>query len=38
LLRKLKHKRLGDYFRRQEDRYFVKLEAWEPNWDFYAPF
>lgn len=38
LLRKLKHRRLGDYFRRCEDRYFVKAEVWEPRWDFYARF
>ena len=38
LLRKIKHRRLGDYFRRTEDRYFQKLEEWEPSWDFYAPF
>lgn len=38
LLRKLKHGRLGDYWRRREDRYFVKLEEWEPGWDFYARF
>lgn len=38
LLRKIKHRRVGDYFRRQEDRYFVKTETWEPGWDFYAPF
>lgn len=38
LLRKIKHRRLGDYFRRTEDRYFQKIEEWEPNWDFYAPF
>ena len=23
---------------RGEDRYFRKLEHWEPRWDFYAPF
>lgn len=23
---------------RQEDRYFVKMADWEPNWDFFAPF
>lgn len=37
-LRKLKHGRLGDYWRRREDRYFVKLEEWEPSWDFFARF
>ena len=37
-LRRLKNRRLGDYFRRCEDRYFEKTEAWEPSWDFYAPF
>lgn len=37
-LRRLKHGRLGDYWRRQEDRYFLKTEAWEPRWDFYAKF
>lgn len=37
-LMKLKRGRLGDYFRRQEDRYFVKTEAWEPGWDFFAQF
>ncbi len=36
--RKLYHRRLGDYWRRQEDRYFLKLEAWEPSWDFFARF
>ncbi len=38
LLRKIKHRRLADYFRRHEDRYFVKAEAWEPRWDFFAEF
>lgn len=38
LLRRIKHGRVGDYFRRQEDRYFLKTEEWEPRWDFYAPF
>ncbi len=38
LLRKLKHRRLGDYWRRREDRYFRKIEEWEPRWDFFAPF
>ena len=37
-LRKLKHRQLADYFRRQEDRYFQKTEAWEPNWNFFADF
>lgn len=26
------------YFRRAEDRYFRKIENWEPQWDFFAPF
>jgi predicted O-methyltransferase YrrM len=38
----LRHGRLGEYqvWRdlREEDRYLEKLEAWEPRWDFYAPF
>ena len=38
LLRKIKHRRLSDYWRRCEDRYFEKLEEWEPRWDFFAPF
>jgi predicted O-methyltransferase YrrM len=38
LLHKIRHGKVGDYFRRQEDRYFVKTEAWEPRWDFYAKF
>ena len=38
LLRKIKHHRLADYWRRQEDRYFVKTEEWEPRWDFFAKF
>jgi predicted O-methyltransferase YrrM len=28
----------GLAFRRVDDRYFRKLEAWEPDWDFYASF
>lgn len=27
-----------DQRRRTEDRYFRKIEDWEPSWDFYAPF
>jgi predicted O-methyltransferase YrrM len=38
LLRRIKYRRVADYWRRQEDRYFVKTEAWEPRWDFYAKF
>lgn len=38
VLRKLRHGRLGDYWRQQQDRYFRKTEAWEPRWDFFAPF
>jgi predicted O-methyltransferase YrrM len=38
LLRKLKHRQLADYFRRHEDRYFLKTEAWEPGWNFFAEF
>ncbi len=38
ILRHLRHGRLDDYFRRHEDRYFKKSEAWEPRWDFYARF
>jgi predicted O-methyltransferase YrrM len=38
ILRKIKHGRLGDYRRQQQDRYFVKTEEWEPRWNFYAPF
>lgn len=37
-LRRLRHGRLDDFFRRHEDRYFEKTEAWEPRWDFYARF
>lgn len=28
----------GEPRRRSEDRYFRKKEAWEPSWDFFAPF
>ncbi len=38
LVRKIVRRRLGDYWRRHEDRYFRKLEAWEPSWDFFARF
>jgi predicted O-methyltransferase YrrM len=38
LLRRIKHRRLADYWRRHEDRYFLKTQAWEPRWDFYAKF
>lgn len=24
--------------RQQQDRYFMKRQVWEPNWDFYAEF
>ena len=38
VLRALKYGRVGDYFRRREDRYFRKAEVWEPRWDFFAKF
>jgi len=38
VLRKAKHGCLGDYFRQCQDRYFRKLEEWEPTWNFYKAF
>lgn len=35
---KLRYGQLADYFRQHQDRYFRKLEEWEPRWDFYKPF
>lgn len=37
-LRAVRHGRVGDWFRRREDRYFAKVEVWEPRWDFFAKF
>lgn len=38
ILRRARYGRLGDFWRQQQDRYFMKMENWEPSWDFYAPF
>jgi predicted O-methyltransferase YrrM len=38
LLRRLTGGRKEQWYRRGEDRYFMKNEDWEPTWDFFAPF
>ena len=38
LLRLMTLGKKNRWYRRAEDRYFEKLENWEPNWDFFAPF
>jgi predicted O-methyltransferase YrrM len=38
ILRKVKHGRLGDYFRQGQDRYFRKMEEWEPTWNYFKAF
>ncbi len=38
LLSAIRHGRVGEYFLQRQDRYFRKLEAWEPAHDFYARF
>lgn len=37
-LSRIRHGRFGEYFLQRQDRYFRKLEAWEPSHDFYARF
>jgi predicted O-methyltransferase YrrM len=38
LLRRLTRGHKEKWYRRAEDRYFMKNEDWEPSWDFFAPF
>lgn len=38
VLKAIKNRRLADYWRQQQDRYFLKIEEWEPRWDFYRQF
>lgn len=37
-IRKFRGKDKRMWYRQAQDRYFRKLEAWEPPWDFYAEF
>ena len=38
LLSAIRHGRFGEYFLQRQDRYFLKLEVWEPAFDFHARF
>jgi len=38
LFRRLTFGRKEHWYRRGEDRYFKKVENWEPRWNFFAPF
>jgi predicted O-methyltransferase YrrM len=38
LLRRLTFGEERQWYRRAEDRYFEKVESWEPKWDFFAEF